>query len=288
MKRMKLSTGRGILIRNRAFWLATIVCVGMVVLLSYPSGAMAAEGNSGKLEIGQGMPSVADLFATSPVINSILLAMSVVSLVMLIYLLLALTAGAFHPKRFVDDVTKLVINRQFEQAEHLCQTNQQVFVSSVVQRVIENRDKDHGVLMDILSAEGNRRAEIFWNRIGYLGEISNIAPMLGLLGTVIGMLKVFFSLQISSAGRDVGRLAAGIAEAMGTTMFGLVVAIAAGIFYTIVKGKATAMLAEAEQVCHAVADHTHRAAADPRLKKIDALAEAARKKLSKGSTGTSE
>jgi biopolymer transport protein ExbB/TolQ len=46
---------------------------------------------------------------------------------------------------------------------------------------------------------------------------------------------------------------------MSTTMFGLIVAIVAGVFYTIVKSRATRVLAETEQVCHTIADHTHRA-----------------------------
>lgn len=211
------------------------------------------------VEMGGGVPTIAKLFMTSPVINSALLAMSVLALVMFMYLLLSMTQGSFNPPRFIDDVTKLIINRQFDQAIHLCQTHTQVFTSSIIQRIIENRAKDPDVLMEILSAEGRRRGELIWNRVGYLSIISEIAPMLGLLGTVMGMIKVFFTLTTRTVGEKVGQLSAGIAEAMGTTMFGLIVAIAAGVFYAIIKTQATAVLAEAEHVCHTISDHTHRA-----------------------------
>jgi biopolymer transport protein ExbB len=237
--------------------------------------AQAADG----VVMGGGVPTVAELFNTSPYINGAILFLSVVAVLLLAFLSLTLSSRGFNPPRFLNDVTKLILNRQFDQAIHLCQNHSQVFASSIVQRLVENRDKDHGVLMEIISTEGRRRAEPIWNRVGYLAEISNIAPMLGLLGTVIGMIKVFFTLTERIAGPNVERLSAGIAEAMGTTMFGLIVAIAAGAFYTWAKSRATAVLAEAEQVCHTIADHTHRAASDPRLKKIDALAEAARAKL---------
>lgn len=229
---------------------------------------------------GGGMPTLYDLFVTSPYLNACTMILSVLAVVTFAYLMLTLTAGSFNPPRFIDDVTKLVLNRQFDQAVHLCQTNAGVFASTIIQRLIENRDKDHAVLMEIILVEGRRRGELIWNRIGYLSEVSNVAPMVGLLGTVTGMIRVFFTLTTRTVGERAGQMAAGVAEAMGTTMFGLVVAIGAALLYTIVRGRAVVVLAETEQVCHSLADHIHRAASDPRLKRIDALAEAARAKIS--------
>lgn len=218
----------------------------------------AATGASSGVQIGGGIPTFLELFQTSPYINMILLVLSVLTIVMFLYLMLSFSAGAFNPTRFVDDITKLILSGQFDRAIHLCQNHMHVFGSSIIQRVIENRSKDHGVLMAILDAEGRRRSELIWNRLGYLAEIANVAPMLGLLGTVIGMIKVFFTLTTRTAGEKAAELSAGIAEAMGTTMFGLIVAILAGLCYTIAKTRATRALVEAEQVCHTIADHTHR------------------------------
>lgn len=264
--------------------LLTIAIYGVAFAQNAPDAA-AAGGSVPGVEMGKGVPTVWALFMTSKYINGAILALSVIALLLFLFLLLTLTSGSFNPPRFVDDVTKLILNRNFEQATHLCQQRSHIFSSSIIQRLIENRDKELGVLMEILSAEGRRRSEVIWNRVGYLAEISNIAPMLGLLGTVVGMIKVFFTLTERIAGPNVGALSAGIAEAMSTTMFGLIVAIAAGVFYTIIRSRATAALTEAEQVCHTIADHTHRAASDPRLKKIDALAEAARQKLATRQSG---
>ncbi len=238
-----------------------------------PVALQATEGTTGK------MPTLYDLFLNSPYINTTIIVLSVIAVVLFLYLLLALNARAFAPPKLAEDVTKLIHNRQFDQAIHLCQTNSDVFISSILQRVIENREKEHALLIEIINTEGRRRAEMIWNRINYLAEISNIAPMLGLLGTVVGMIKVFFTLTTAIAGERASQLAGGIGEAMGTTMFGLIVAIAAGAFYTVLRSRATSVLAEAEQVCHTLADHAHRAGADPRLKRIDALADAARQKI---------
>ena len=213
--------------------------------------------------MGQGRaPNVVELFnKTNPLyINYILLALSIISLLLFVYLVLSLTTGGFIPARLIDDVTKQVLAGQFSQAINLCQNRRSVFSLSIIQRCIENRDKGQGVLLDILDAEGRRRAEVIWNRIGYLSEIANIAPMLGLLGTVIGMIKVFFTLDTRTVGLKAAMMSQGIGEAMATTLFGLIVAILAGVFYAVSKGRATRVLADTEQVCHTVADHVHRTA----------------------------
>ena len=216
-------------------------------------------GPGGQVPAGATVPTLGELFLTSPWINSAILLLSLIALGIFAFVLMNLNFSAFAPARFVDDVTKLILNRRFDQAINLCQNHPNIFSSGIIQRVIENRDKDHGVLIDILSAEGRRRGEQVWSRIGYLVEIATLAPTLGLLGTVLGMINVFFQLtrRVATAGQ-VGDLSEGIAQAMGTTMFGLIVALAAGLFYAIAKGRATSVLAQTEQICHTVADHTWR------------------------------
>ncbi len=270
--------------RTRLITTAIAAILAITAVGAYAQGGAEAPATGDDVVMGE-MPTVIDLLTAtqvSTIINGILLVMSVIAAIIFFFLYVSLTRGAFAPSSFVDDVTKLVINKQFDPAIHLCQQNRDVFCSSILQRVIENRDKDSAVLMEILSTEGRRRAETIWNRIGYLSEISNIAPMLGLLGTSIGMIYVFFTLSWNTTGEKINAMSTGIATAMGTTVLGLIVAIVAGVFYTIARSRATGVLVSTEQVCHTIADHTHRAAEDPRLKKVDALADAARKKLFTG------
>ncbi len=233
-------------------------------LLTVPAMLAQADGgadpNAPAAGLGQGIPTVRELFETSLVINGTNLGLSLIAVGLFVFLLAWLTGAAFAPARFIDDVTRLILNRRFDQALNVCQNHHRLFASSIIQRLVENRDKDHGELMAILQAEGARRADRVWNRIGYLAEIAAIAPTIGLLGTVIGMIRVFFTLAGPMAGPNIDRMSTGIAEALGTTMFGLIVAIVAGLFYLVARGRATAVLGDAEAVCHTVADHIHRAA----------------------------
>lgn len=240
--------------------MTSFVFVSGVMLLAQAAGAGGGEVEA-TVELGaSGVPTLGELFASSPWINGAIACLSLIGLGVFGYLVMKLSSGGFIPVGFVDDVTKLILNGRFDQAIHLCQNHPRVFSAGIIQRLIENRDKDHGVLIEILLAEGRRRGEEIWTRIGYLAEIATLAPTLGLLGTVVGMIKVFFELtrRVATAGQ-VGDLSQGIAQAMGTTMFGLIVALGAGVFYAIARGRATMMLSQTEQVCHSVADHTWRA-----------------------------
>ncbi|MEY1661801.1 MotA/TolQ/ExbB proton channel family protein [Alcanivorax sp. REN37] len=66
--------------------------------------------------------------------------------------------------------------------------------------------------------------------LNVLGTVANIAPLLGLLGTVFGMIAVFSAIMLHGSG-DTGQLAGGISEALITTAAGLIVAIPAMFFY---------------------------------------------------------
>ncbi|NBC97349.1 MAG: hypothetical protein GVY27_13470 [Deinococcus-Thermus bacterium] len=179
---------------------------------------------------------------------------------MLLFLayLLTINSRAMVPADLVDELTKLVLARKYEQAADLCRRNRRVFVASIVQRCVENSSKQHSVVIDMIDAEGRRRADVVWNRISYLADISNVAPMLGLLGTVIGMLSAFFTLEQQTGTANAKMLASGVGQAMATTLFGLVVGIGSLVLYSIIKGRATRTLAEAEAAVHAIADHVKR------------------------------
>lgn len=100
---------------------------------------------------------------------------------------------------------------------------------------------------EVAEAEGSRQAGLLSARITYLADIGSIAPMIGLLGTVLGMIKSF--MEISSGDiqgvRQMG-LAEGVSEALITTAAGLFIGIPALIFYSIFRGRVQKYIAELE------------------------------------------
>lgn len=90
-------------------------------------------------------------------------------------------------------------------------------------------------------------------RVAWLATVGNIATMLGLLGTVYGLILAFAGLGDASAAERTARLSAGIATAMATTAWGLMVGIPALGLHTLFDGKATHILAFTEAVASRLA-----------------------------------
>ncbi len=100
---------------------------------------------------------------------------------------------------------------------------------------------------EVTEAEGNRQSSLLLSRIAYLGDVGAVAPMLGLLGTTIGMITTFHEMTGKNYGAS-GQLglAQGVSEALLCTASGLVIGIPALIFYSIFRGKTNRLISEME------------------------------------------
>jgi biopolymer transport protein ExbB len=235
--------------------LILMTTTSLLTAQSPDAAAPALDAESGAL------PRLAELFNTSPLINSSILILSIISLGMFLYFLFTLTTSALAPRAVVDDIKNMILKRRYDDVTALCRTHHKVFISTIIQRCVENAGKEHSVILDMIDSEGRRRADIIWNRISYLADIANIAPMLGLLGTVSGMIQAFYVLPSQSASINSRALAEAIGAAMSTTLFGLTVAIITTVFYSFIRSRVTRVLADCEEVVHSVADHIKRGGA---------------------------
>jgi biopolymer transport protein ExbB len=100
---------------------------------------------------------------------------------------------------------------------------------------------------EVTEAEGNRQSSLLLSRIAYLGDVGAVAPMLGLLGTTIGMITTFHEMTQKTYGAN-GQLglAQGVSEALLCTASGLVIGIPSLIFYSIFRGKTNRLISEME------------------------------------------
>ena len=100
---------------------------------------------------------------------------------------------------------------------------------------------------EVTEAEGNRQSSLLLSRIAYLGDVGAVAPMLGLLGTTIGMITTFHEMTNKTYGAS-GQmgLAQGVSEALLCTASGLVIGIPSLIFYSIFRGKVNRLISEME------------------------------------------
>ena len=103
------------------------------------------------------------------------------------------------------------------------------------------------------AAEGGRIAARAFSAVDWLADIAAIAPLVGLLGTVLGMFQAFGGIASDvSAGAKPVVLAAGVSKAIVTTIFGLAVAIPSLIAYAIFRRRAARRIAELEEAADEV------------------------------------
>ncbi|MCB5254644.1 MAG: MotA/TolQ/ExbB proton channel family protein [Candidatus Cloacimonetes bacterium] len=102
----------------------------------------------------------------------------------------------------------------------------------MLDKLFNARINDSDLISQSMESSANLELHRLEKGMGWLSTFAAVAPLIGFLGTVIGMVRVFMSIQAhSSAGVDINILAGGIWEALLTTIGGLIVGIVAIIFY---------------------------------------------------------
>ena len=129
----------------------------------------------------------------------------------------------FHYESFTAGLKKLLAGRKIKEAIASCRRHANP-VPRMAGLYLEHLDQD--LLRDqILKREGSFALEKVETRLRGLAAITHIAPLLGLLGTVMGLVSAFHQIELLGGQVQPGELAAGIWEALITTVFGLVIAI---------------------------------------------------------------
>lgn len=176
--------------------------------------------------------------------------LSIVGMVLILLYLLTIRRNAVVSDRFMNTAEAMIRKRDFVGLIGYCHRQNQC-MARITQKSLEfmtkNQGSSFGEVREIAESEGSRQAGMLTSRITYLADIGSIAPMVGLLGTVLGMIKSF--LHISQGGFEGARqmqLAEGVSEALVTTATGLVVGIPALVFYSIFRGRVQKYVSELE------------------------------------------
>jgi biopolymer transport protein ExbB len=126
--------------------------------------------------------------------------------------------------------------RHFDEALSICENNPSP-ITNLMKVGIEHRHYDARVLKESIVDAANLEIPKLERFLSALGTIANIAPLLGLLGTVIGNIDAFGIIGSLGLVGDTSRLAKGIAEALISTAAGIIVSIPAVIFYNYLVSK---------------------------------------------------
>lgn len=151
------------------------------------------------------------------------------------------------PPDFVAALQTSIDGKKYGDAIQLCEASDN-YVSRIMQVGLSEIRYGYGAMTESMSAIGEEESIKLNQKIGYLSLIGTLAPMLGLLGTVLGMISCFRTISLSSV-TNASLLAGGIYEALVTTVLGLIVGILGLFFYSFFQDKVTNMGLEAGAVC---------------------------------------
>lgn len=166
-----------------------------------------------------------------------------------------LNSNKIAPKHQLAQVWTWVQNNQID-ATRLRELRQSSELGKILASGLSNAQSGREVMKDSIQEAASQVIHAMERYVGALGTIAAVSPLLGLLGTVIGMIKVFVAIELEGAG-NAGALAGGISEALITTAAGLTVAIPAMIMHRYFVRKIDTLVVVMEQESIKLVDALH-------------------------------
>jgi len=183
--------------------------------------------------------------------------LSVIFVMLVIVYILTIRRGAVVSSGFMATADALLRKRDYLGLLAVSNRHGEA-IARVVQKVLDFTTKNPGAdfqqVREIAETEGTRVASNLNNRVIYLADIGMIAPMLGLLGTVFGIIQSFGALGADLGTARYALLSTGVSQALVNTAAGLAVGIPAMICYAFFRGRVQRIISELESaVTHILA-----------------------------------
>lgn len=220
---------------------------------------------------GPKMMSLGQLFEAGGTIGYIITGLSFLMVALIVEHLISLRTNALIPPGLGDSIHHHLGLRHFEEARQQCQFHPS-FLAYVLAAGLRETDLGYASVEKALEDAAVEQSARLYRKIEYLSVIGTIAPMLGLLGTVWGMILAFMEFE-QKANPQVSELAPGIYKALVTTLQGLCVAIPALAAFAHFRNRIDQLVADGSLTAEAVfADYKRSAVAEPRSERVKAAA----------------
>jgi len=193
---------------------------------------------------------VRELFEQGGPLMWAILAASIVGVAVFFERLWSLQRSKVLPRAFVDRIRGLVVKRKTSEALLLCEENRSsiaLIMAAGLRLAGFGRPRDE--IKEAVEEVGNREVARMDRNVEIIGTVASVSPLLGLLGTVVGMIQVFKEFveayQAGAVGPDT--FAEGIWQALITTAYGLFVAIPMLVVYKYLQGRNDRIIIDMEE-----------------------------------------
>lgn len=193
--------------------------------------------------------TVFDLFLKGGVVMWIILACSILALYIIVQKFITLHRAKFDGSKFVLQIRSVLSKGDVSAALSLCSEASSPLSHILRSGLLKMRDT-HQEVKDAIEAAAKQEVYKLERGLGLLASIAGIAPLLGFLGTVTGMIAAFRVIEVNEGLVNPQILASGIWEALLTTAFGLIVGIPTYFMYNYFVNRISHFVFETETSCN--------------------------------------
>ncbi|GMU95963.1 MULTISPECIES: MotA/TolQ/ExbB proton channel family protein [Ignavibacterium] len=194
-----------------------------------------------------------EIFLKGGYIMWLILATSVVGLAVVIDRFLVLRKARINVPAFMVRIRGFIKKKDISGAISYCMEEKSP-VANIVRKGLKKYKYGHDRVKEAIENAGSQEISKLEKGLTILATVSGIAPLLGFLGTVTGMIQAFMTIQDLAGAANPSDLAGGIWEALITTAFGLIVGIPALAFYNYFLSAVKRLVGEMETVANDVVD----------------------------------
>lgn len=193
------------------------------------------------------------IFVKGGIIMYFILASSIVAVAITIEKFIVLKKAKVNVPAFLIKLRSLIKKKDLEGAISYCM-QERTPVSNIVKKGLKKIRFGHQRVVEAIESAGRQEVSKLEKGLSILASIAGIAPLLGFLGTVTGMIGAFMKIQELQGSANPADLAGGIWEALITTAFGLIVGIPALALYNYFVSKINKMVVDMERISNDLID----------------------------------
>lgn len=229
---------------------------GLAVVETYAQDAdatAAATDNSDAIGAAQGEVKIIDILYGGSLVNLtiwiLLFATSMACVGLIIDAIINLKAEKLMPRALAETVREALEHGDLGLALEACE-NAPSPLSNILTAGLNNVENGYSVVLDSVSNAAGIENEKLMQRVQMLNVVSALAPSLGLMGTVMGMVLAFATLATATGGEKAMALAVNISIALYTTLYGLLTSVPAIIGYTFARNQANRLILSMETLTY--------------------------------------
>lgn len=221
------------------FFVAIVFCLTVTGIVFAQEGEGEGEGEKEE----KTTMSVFDLILAGGWIGGFIILLCIVALGLTIECFVTIRRDKMIPPELLGELEVLFDEEEYEEAMELCEV-EPCFLTNVIGAALPKISDGYEEMKNTMTEIGEEESVKYSQHIGYLSLIANVSPMLGLLGTVMGMIRAFSEIAKSQGAASPAVLAKGIYEALMTTCMGLIVAIIFTCVYFVIRNRLTRIIIE--------------------------------------------